>query len=199
MIPRPEDVDLEVLSRRYGRPREYFVRLQQSPDTFEYFAEQVRSKRKRGEVTLVIWLGGKLLLHTKDFYPVGTYRLLSGGIEWAESADAAAVRETGEETGLRGSVRRFLGLVRYELVRRDTGVVLPYPSYLLEMEIGDGEPAPPGDEERITAFRSIAPEALAEIADSLRALTGKWADWGEFRAVTHSLLHELLSTGRNYA
>ena len=60
----------------------------------EEFLRNVREKERRmgiaDEVVMVVPRpGGKVLLHTKSFYPPGTYRLPTGRLRLGESPEAA--------------------------------------------------------------------------------------------------------------
>ncbi len=69
--------------------------------------------RCNGEVVLAIRRpDGRLLLHTKPFYPPRTWRLPSGGTRPQEGLEEAACRELGEETGLPACLERLLGVKR---------------------------------------------------------------------------------------
>jgi hypothetical protein len=46
--------------------------------------------------------------------------------------------------------------------------------------------------ELITAFKAVPVAALADIALQLRSLEGKYADWGNFRAIAHELVWQQL-------
>src|SRR5690606_6509524 len=78
-----------------------------------FFGERKRAcARKQGEVALLILRpGGKLLLHTKRFYPPGIFRIPTGSIELGERVWDALWREMREETGLKADLLRFLAVV----------------------------------------------------------------------------------------
>jgi 8-oxo-dGTP diphosphatase len=179
--------EIEALVARYGPPERRHFALELGEEEFEYW--QKKSTGRRGEVVLVIRRpNGRVLLHTKGFYPPGVYRLPSGGVRWGEEVLSAVHRETREETGLDVEVERFLGFIEYEF--RHAGQVLPFVSYIFVIREIGGQLAPQDVDEEITAFREVPPEELEEVAWELEALGGEWRDWGRFRALAHRLVSE---------
>ncbi|MFQ6058676.1 MAG: NUDIX hydrolase [Anaerolineae bacterium] len=181
--------EIGALAARYGAPERRRFALKFGEKEFNYWRE--KSAHRRGEVVLVIRRPNRwVLLHTKGFYPPGTYRLPSGGVRWGEEVLSALYREAREETGLKVEVERFLGLIEYEF--RHAGQALPFVSYVfLVREVG-GELATQDAGEQITAFREVPLEELGAVARELEALTGWWRDWGRFRALAHRLVSEVL-------
>ncbi len=150
---------------------------------FDDFVRSLRHRARWGEVVLLLRRAdGHFLLHTKSFYPEGVFRLPSGGMLPGESVQDAARREAREETGLDLRNPRPLGLLsvtfRHGWHRRF------FPSWLVLADV-EGDPRPGDTGERITGFRWVPPEALAEVAAQLRALPPGWADWGRSRALAH--------------
>ena len=181
--------ELERIVHRYGQPRRGHHTLSlTSEDTMDWLRGKEGS---RGEVVLVIRRpNGKVLLHSKSFYPPGVYRLPSGGIGWEEGIVEAALREVREETGLEVEMESFLGLLEYEF--RRGGERLHFISYIFLLSAPRGEPMPSDADEGITAFREVAIGELRLAARKLRSLGGRWADWGRFRALAHELAFESL-------
>ena len=180
--------EIEELARQYGPIERRSHSLEVGKKNFEYWRRALA--KKRGEVIFVVERPAGLILHTKDFYPAGTYRLPSGGVKWGESVLSALHREAQEEMGLEIEVERFLGLLEYEL--RCEKERLPFVSYVFLVRGSAGELAPQDEEERILSFRQVPLAGLAAAADSLRALEGDWRDWGEFRALAHDFVVEML-------
>lgn len=150
---------------------------------FDDFVRSLRRRARRGEVVLLLRRpDGHLLLHTKSFYPADVFRLPSGGILPGESVPDAARREIQEETGLAPQNVRPLGLLsatfRQGWRRRF------FHSWLVLADV-EGDPRSGDAEERISGFRWVPPEALAEVTARLRALPPQWSDWGRFRALAH--------------
>ncbi|GAB4439228.1 MAG: hypothetical protein Kow0031_21120 [Anaerolineae bacterium] len=143
---------------------------------------------RRGEVVMVVPdEAGRVWLHTKQPYPAGVYRLLSGGVNTHESPVAAARREALEETGFNVEVTRCLGVVLYEL----SGVgcpSMPFASYLFLTTPTSGQPQPTDPGEAIAGFRAVPPAELADVAQHLRSINGDFMDWGVFRATAHDIV-----------
>ena len=188
-----DEGEIEKLAEQYGPfPRRRYV-LRMGREEFDYWREKV-ARDRRGEVVLVIRRpDGKVILHTKDFYPAGIYRLPSGGVGWGEDVLRAVHREAREETGLEVEVERLLGIIEYEFRCGDTAV--PFVSYVFLVRKGEGELAPQGGE-HIASFRFVHPEELPAVAAALRNLRGDWRDWGRFRAIAHDLAAEVLVSYR---
>jgi 8-oxo-dGTP pyrophosphatase MutT (NUDIX family) len=175
---------VRAASERYGEPvvweRTYCV-------SAETLAERrnLEDKRTAEVVLLVRRPNGRLLLHTKAFYPPGAYRLLTGGIQPGEDVAQAALREALEETGLQVRIERFVGVLRQQFAHG--GQQAPFNSYLFLLAEEGGELGSQDDGEEISDYREIAPEELPAVAGALDALPPDWADWGRFRAAAHRL------------
>lgn len=183
-----------------GRPIERCIEYRVRQETLDYWQTVVRGRA--GEVILVLRRdGGRYVVHTKDFYPKGTYRLLTGGIKPGEDLLDAVRREAYEETGLQVRVGRFLSIIHHRFRRGECTV--PFTSYMFLVEDasgGESALAPRDTAERITRYREMGVEGLREVAEQLGALPPDWADWGRFRASAHRLAWELLrdeGTGEN--
>ncbi len=143
-------------------------------------------KPRRAEAVLVVPNpAGQVWLHTKSFYPAGTYRLMTGGLELGEKPLPAAQREVKEETGFSVEIERCLGVITYTFL----GVAkpLPFVSYIFLTGPASGNPQPVDAGENISDFLAVPPVELAGTAKKLRALTGEFTDWGVFRAIAHDL------------
>jgi len=177
---------------RYGSPveRSYVHRAGKS-----FFANLAEQKRLCEVVILLRRRNGLYLVHTKEFYPTGVYRMLSGGVEPGEDLMAALKREALEETGLEVRVERFLGILHHRFLWR--GQSLPFVSYLFLVVEEGGVLACSDPREAITGFREAGLREVADLADRLESLPADWADWGRFRATAHRLVGELpLDNGR---
>ena len=183
----PEEI--EELSRRYGPIERRSYSLEMGRKGFEYWQRALAEKR-RGEVVFVVKRPAGVILHTKGFYPPGTYRLPSGGVGWGESVLGALHREAWEEMGLEIEVERFLGLLEYEF--RCQKETIPFVSYVFLVREAGGELAPQDKEEHILSFRQVPMAELSAVADSLRAMEEDWRDWGEFRAIAHDFVVEMM-------
>jgi 8-oxo-dGTP pyrophosphatase MutT (NUDIX family) len=177
---------------QYGEPARRAYGYQVSEERWRYWESVCR--KRAGEVVLLLQRPhGKYLVHTKAFYPVGAYRLLSGGIKPGEDLVAAVLREAHEETGLRVEVSRFLALAEHDFSweEKHTGLV----SYLFLLAEQGGTPISGDADESITDFREVSLGDLQIIAEELESLPAEWRDWGLFRASMHRLAVELLSGG----
>jgi len=154
--------------------------------------DPLNAKDRYGEVCMVVRRpGGHLLLMKKTFYPLGGYRLPTGGINFGESIYDALLRETYEETGLEVISRRFLAAVAYRIPPLSDKPLFYTFAFLLD-EIG-GVLHPLDEHERIEGFREILPAELPAVAETLEHVpssfsenfSGNWHDWGLFRAIIH--------------
>lgn len=185
---------LRTLRRRFGSFRQHHVDMSVSSKTMLNMLDKMyRKKPRRGEVVMVIpsEAGGRIWLHTKASYPLGVYRLMTGGLEPAEVPHQALRREVEEETGFKVEIDRCLAVITYTL--RDNGNTLPFASYLFLTTPASGLPQPTDSGEAITGFQAIPAQILFNVAYRLRRLTGKFADWGSFRAVAHEVAGDCLT------
>jgi len=173
----------------FGEPVERVYRYVVSADTHDYWV-RVLSKRLSEVVLVVSCTAGRYLVHTKAFYPPGTYRLLSGGLHPGEDLLAGLRRELYEETCLVGQVTRFLA-TQTHCFQRD-GVTLRFYSYLFAIQAEGGRPVTDDLREQITAFREVDRQGLRRLAHKLENMAPEWAEWGRFRATSHWLAWELL-------
>lgn len=183
---------IERAVARCGRPREWHCTYDVSSDGFGYW--QLVAANRSAEVVLPLRrTDGRILLHTKGFYPAGTFRMLTGGIRPGEDLLAAAAREAREETGLQVTIERFLGIIHHLFVYGGDSIALD--SYILLAAGPDEAPHPTDEDEGITGYQEVPAEGLLAVAQQLEALPAKWAEWGRFRASPHCLAYEVL-TGR---
>jgi 8-oxo-dGTP pyrophosphatase MutT (NUDIX family) len=188
--------ELAALATRYGAP---VVGVVQDPEAAPYLAS-INTRRRPGEVCMVVRRrSGTLLLARKDFYPPGSFRLLTGGIHRGESVLSALLRETKEETSLTVETRRFLAVARYQPPDAPEPVEYATLAFLLDEVSGELRVNDP--HERLEAFREIAPAELVEVADQLDSLedssnpdqASSYRAWGRFRAPIQRLVWEALN------
>jgi ADP-ribose pyrophosphatase YjhB (NUDIX family) len=190
-LVNPEEV--EALATQFGHPRRVSRSMDVTHDTYSRWARKISRGPVacRGEVIMVIVRpNGSVLLHTKSFYPPGVYRLLSGRVLWRDAVEHTLNREVKEETSLDVTVQRFLGLVEYQF--RSQGRKVPFVSYVFELRETGGELCCRDEGEGISAFREVPVGELSQVADQLEQLEPQWRDWGNFRAVAHRLVQDLL-------
>lgn len=193
-----DEAEVAELGRRFGSAERRQVNVEMQPETFEDWVRAIVRKNRRGEAVLAIQRpDGRILLHTKSFYPEGVFRLPSGGIHPDEAVLAGVTREAFEETGLEIAVHRFLGLIEYEL--RDDQRRLPFVSYVFLVGADDQPPVVQDSNERISGFRYVPPVALRHVAAELRGLGDRWSGWGHFRAPAHDLVAAALAAGEGAA
>ncbi len=181
--------ELERLQRRFGAfERARFYLPKPSADAAGWLQ---KLSRRRGEIILVVPRGnGRVLLHTKEHYPEGVYRLLSGGIHPGEDPVEAARREAYEEIGLDAEPRRMLGILENVFGAGRNQYV--YPSYVFVTQEFRGTPKPTDPDEPISGFEDADAVELRAVASELASLPGPWRDWGRFRANAHAWLADRL-------
>jgi len=138
---------------------------------------------------------GHVLTMIKDNYPADAYRLPSGGIHKGERILDALLRESFEETGLHITVRRFLAIVRYQVIV-SAGRTGRFTSYIFLAE-GAGPLQPQDPNEHIAGFREVPVTDLRTMAGALqdvrRGGENDWSDWGRFRSVVHRVTADVLA------
>ncbi len=184
-----DEKEVAELARQYGPlERRHYV-LEMGERSFAHWQE-VR-KDCRGEVALFILRpSGNVILHTKDFYPEGVYRVPTGGIEWGEGVVTAVHREAREETGLTVAIKHCLGILEYEFRYQEK--TLPFVSYVFLLQENGGQLCPQDEGERITSLQEVPLTELEAVAQSLRTIEADWRDWGHYRAIAHSFAAEVL-------
>jgi 8-oxo-dGTP pyrophosphatase MutT (NUDIX family) len=189
--------ELTELADRYGAP------LAMDAEIPTGFADPIRRRDRIGEVCFAIRRpNGRLLLSIKTTYPRGAHRLPTGGIKRGESVLAALRREAHEETGLDLEVRRFLARITYRPEDCPEPIFHTF-AFLLVETGGTLEVLDP--DEKIEEYIEVEASRLRDISRGLATLSGdgaaggvggSWRDWGRFRAVVHSAVHQaLLSSG----
>lgn len=177
--------ELNGLVAQYGEPLRLTPQMQVSRETIREWLDT--RARRHAEIALVMPRpGNRVLLHTKEFYPSGVFRVPTGGIHLGERVEDAARREMVEETGFTVSLARLLGIVEYDFFHAETHV--PFVSYVFLTDETRDVPQPTDPNERIAQFRDVAWSDLPEIARTLAELPEPRRDWGRFRAVVHDLL-----------
>ena len=194
------EAELAALRDRYGDFPVLTHRVKMGPDSLKDYRAQL--KRRRGEILLVLARPtGEVLMHTKRFYPQGVYRLPTGGIDWNEPVPDAWQRELWEETQLKCSSERLLGVIGYEFVgysaacgTADEGIEsVPFVSFVFQQANVVGDPIPLDESEQISDFqwqsRADLKIAAAHLSGLDRIGSDK-GDWGRFRAVAHEFVHD---------
>lgn len=185
-----DEKEVAELARQYGPLEQRRYVLEIGERGFAFWQE--KRSNSRGEVALFILRpNGNLILHTKESYPDGIYRVPTGGIERGEDVVTAVHREAREETGLTVTINRCLGILEYEFRYREE--MLPFVSYVFLLRENDGQLHPQDEGERITAFWEVPLTELDAVAQNLQDIEADWRDWGHYRAIAHSFVAEVLS------
>jgi len=154
------------------------------------------SQTRSGEVVLVLQReDGRVLLHTKAFYPADTWRLPTGGIKLGESPPEAARREILEETSLPAQLTGLLGVLHYDLLVGEQRI--PFTSFVFLANTPGGTPAGQDANEAITGYCWVQPAELETVALQLRHLDSAWHTWGLFRALAHDMVVNRLAGARS--
>lgn len=186
--------EIDSLVKRFGHPVRRDCTLEVSAQTYYTWVRKLSTGPVacRGEVIMVILRpNGNVLLHTKDFYPHGIYRLPSGRVLWQDRVEETLRREVKEETNLDVEVERFLGLIEYEFCCQ--GNSLPFVSYIFELREVGGDLRCLDRHEGITGFCEALVTELSDVALHLEQLEPDWQDWGNFRAVPHRMAAQILA------
>lgn len=183
---------LTNLEQQFGPFQHHHVDLFASTEVMLTMMQKMnRKKPRRGEVVMVLPNEhGQIWVHTKNFYPEGVYRLMTGGIEPDETPAQAMLREVKEETGFKTKIDRCLAVITYAV--SDHNITFPFVSYVFTTSPTSGSPHPNDPSEAITNFKAVPVDTLAIVARKLRSLSGAFADWGVFRAIAHEVTQEQL-------
>jgi len=181
---------LHLAIGRYGRPREWQCAYRVGREDIDY--RRTVAARRSAEVVLALCRpGGRVVLHTKAFYPAGAYRLLTGGVQPGGDLLEAVRREAREETGLDVTIERFLGIIHHRFTHGQS--IAPLDSYVFSVDGPGGALRPEDVGERISGYREVPVADLPGVARHLQALPAGWLGWGRFRAVPHLLVYEALA------
>lgn len=186
--PMISEEEVEFLADQYGAPvrRAYWIQADEYIRSFRWRTDSDR----RAEVVFVIQNpASQIWLHAKAHYPAHIFRLLSGGVYWEESIVDALYREIDEETSLKCTIERFLGVLTYHFQYGDE--VAYFASYVFSLRTDFTPPACLRDNE-ISAFRAVMPSQLVDVSNDLRNLIGDRHAWGQWRAIAVDVAHEQL-------
>lgn len=164
--------------------------LEVGPEFFDEIEKQAGEKGLSEVVMVAPVSAGKILLHTKSFYSEGSYRLPTGRMKPGEDPDAALAREFHEELGQTGEIDRKLGVIRCRLTH--DGRAADFISHVYLVKKLGREPVPNDTDEQITGFKDVDVADLKTVAEDLRHLSGRWRDWGRFRALAHDFVSDVL-------
>ena len=181
--------EIAELGAIYGEPSVGRWAREVTETAFRFWAD--KPQKRFGEVVLfILRTNGRLLLHTKAFYPEGAFRVPTGTLLEGEPLLDAVRRETQEETGLQVCVERFLAALEFEFRWQAQHFLIP--SYLFLVRETQGALHCEDEQEQISAFREISPRELDCVAEQLEHLPPDWQDWGWFRGLPHRVAAQLL-------
>jgi 8-oxo-dGTP pyrophosphatase MutT (NUDIX family) len=201
-----DDVELAALEAQWGPQTHHTVRLEVSDPFLTGEHQMLVKDGRRAEICYIMHRGRPadgLLLHIKTVYPQGAYRLPTGGIHQGERVMETLAREIAEETGLQVGagpdhvqVQRMLGVVSYELARRQLGRSFPFATYHFLVQMPPDATLNPLDPaEMIGGWRWCPPHELPAVAEYLAqvgAWSPQWADWGRYRTISHRFVADVL-------
>jgi|AMFO01.1.fsa_nt_gi ADP-ribose pyrophosphatase len=181
-----DETEWGQLRAQYGEfPLERVV-LEVSPDFFKESITPAKKGRRAEVLLVVIGPDGRVLVHTKAFYPRGILRLLSGGIQTGEPVEEALTRELFEETGAQVLDRCLIGVLAYEI--RSSSGSIPFASYVYRVDIPTADVRVGDEEEQISELRWVSFSELPTIRETLVRVPPPWQDWGRFRALGHDFV-----------
>lgn len=98
------------LERAFGHPEgaEFPEPFRMQEGEFQLLKGSMSDSRSQQDVTLFIFIDGKIVVIRKPFHPPGVWRPPSGLVRPGEELAAAARREALEETGLEIELGRYL-------------------------------------------------------------------------------------------
>lgn len=129
---------------------------------------------------------------TKEFYPEGVFRLPTGKLHRAERPEDGIRRELLEETGFELPATP-IGAITYRFESDHRNSMLA--SHIYKVEPTDEVPFCQDSDEGICGFGYASREELRMMAAQLRSLSGRWKDWGRFRAIVHDVVADILENG----
>ena len=145
------------------------------------------STDRHGEVVFAVQRkNGKFIVIRTGFYPRGVYRIPTGGIGIGEDVTEALYREIGEELGLEVELKKFPGMVRYQI--NMDGETLKFYSFVFILQETGGTILEDATEDEICEYIEADKQKLIEISENLAANTSNWHDWCSFRMQSTSFV-----------
>lgn len=201
-----EPAELALLAEQWGPVTQRHHHLSVDDPFLTGNHQLLTSDARRAEICYVMHRGDPaqgLLLHIKTYYPIGAFRLPTGGIHEGERVMETLAREIQEETGLivgtakdQVPVQRFLGVVSYELDHRSLGRIDHFATYHFLVQMPPDAILDPQDpEENIGGWQWRPSSEMGDVASFLEAVGAQapdWADWGRFRALSHHFVADVL-------
>lgn len=184
---------LDICSKLGVSPNTQEVTIDYAKDSFFNKMKKSVETDRRGEVVFcVIRPNGKIVAITCEEYPLGVFRIPTGGIGHNEDIVEAVFREVKEELGLQVVIKKFIGVLKIKFKFKDESFM--FYSYIFILNEEGGRLLLDASDDEISEIREVDVEGLGEITESLKDIPGKWNDWGKFRYVTtNAALQYLLS------
>jgi 8-oxo-dGTP diphosphatase len=146
---------------------------------------------RRGEVVFcVINSNKKIITITCKEYPLGVYRIPTGGIGHNENIISAVYRETKEELGLDVDIVNFAGVLKIYFQHNASSV--SFYSYLFILKEKGGRLLLDATDDEVSEVFETDLEGLKSVVENLRNIKGKWEDWGQFRFETSNAILQYL-------
>jgi 8-oxo-dGTP pyrophosphatase MutT (NUDIX family) len=191
--PMIDEREIAALASRYGDPVRRSFQLP-ADGRLTLYGNRLNSDRRAEVVFAIQDADGRIWLQAKPNYPQHTVRLPSGGIHWDEAVEAALHREVAEETGLAVQIKRFVGVIEYSFQYPEhyTECCVPFASHIFHVFCGQHVPSLSSDGETL-AWHAVLPSQLLQVAADLRNLLGERRAWGQWRALVHELVYDILA------
>jgi 8-oxo-dGTP pyrophosphatase MutT (NUDIX family) len=156
--------------------------------------------RKQCVLIAVVNNEGKILVGAKSyFFPPIIARLLGGGVDQDEDAQAAAARELEEELGVRVAPQSLTPLALFSVTATDeTGQTFRNDTHVFHTNIGD-QKFQAGDD--VTAILALTPDELYSLGTRFNELPDtlwyngpegiySWADYAKMYGPIHQIVAE---------
>jgi 8-oxo-dGTP pyrophosphatase MutT (NUDIX family) len=156
--------------------------------------------RRRQALILLRDQQGKFILGTKDHYPDNIVRLVGGGINDGEDSLTGAVRELGEELGIKVDSEKLveLAMIRPTIQLEANEFSQKYPSpiefetYLYFYQLNDEILHPSDDLDGVVHLTKLQYQQLIEnyleLSEDIHPKLGfSWADYGRYYSFVHDI------------
>ena len=179
------DKHIKEMMVKWGEPVHQHIKL--LVDQYFWLSWGGKWQIQLGEVMFLLPRPGGLLLHRKSLYPPNCWRLLTGRIKPAEKLTDTLNREIMEEVGLSLPIKRYVGIVTYEISHNR--LTLPWVTHIFLMGYSDA-PLQPSFDDEIEETKVCSLQQLDQVANDLERLPKTWHDWGRYRAIAHRLVRQ---------
>ena len=171
---------IDICRKFNMEPHAEEITIRYSGNSFYNKMRNSVKRDRRGEVAFcVIRPSGKIIAITCKEYPVGVYRIPTGGIGHGEDIVNAVFREIMEELGLDVVITGFAGVLKIRFEYKNEFIM--FYSYVFILGETGGRLLLDASDDEISEVREVDIDELREIVDFLDCIPGKWSDWGKFR------------------